>query len=291
MLLRVHKLYVVHSSHPCATVMKALELKGIPYRTVEWLMPTQPVMQRLRFGTRTVPALKLDGGERITGSRAILRRLDELVADPPLLPADADARAAALDAERWGDEVLQPAVRRIVWAALKRRPDAIPSYQQASRLPRLPRPLVRLAAPAVIAIERRLNRASDEAVRADLRALPEQLDRIDGWILEGVLGGAKQPNAADLQIAASLRLLSTIGDVRPLLDRRPCEALATALFAVLVDDERLHPAILRALAGSAFDVCGELDPAAAAGWLRRLRLAPGTPDLPALRVRLGVLPG
>ena len=231
MLLRVHKLYVVHSSHPCATVMKALELKGIPYKTVEWLMPTQPVMQRLRFATRTVPALKLDGGERITGSRAILCRLDELVADPPLLPADADARAAALEAERWGDEVLQPAVRRIVWAALKRRPDAIPSYQQASRLPRLPRPLVRLVAPAVIAIERRLNCASDEAVRADLRALPEQLDRIDGWILEGVLGGAKEPNAADLQIAASLRLLSTIGDARPLLDRRPCQALATALFA------------------------------------------------------------
>jgi len=231
MLLRVHRLYVVHSSHPCATVKKALELKGIPYRTVEWLMPTHVVMQRLRFGTRTVPALKLDGGEKISGSRAILRRLDELVADPPLLPADAGARAAALEAERWGDEVLQPVARRLVWAALKQRPDAIPTYQQDSQLPRLPRPLLRLAGPAVIAIERALNRASDDAVRADLQALPDHLDRIDGWILDGVLGGAKQPNAADLQIAASLRLLSTIGDVRPLLDRRPCDALATALFA------------------------------------------------------------
>jgi glutathione S-transferase len=231
MLLRVHRLYVVHSSHPCETVKKALELKGVPHKTVEWPMPTHAVMQRLRFGARTVPALKLDGGEKISGSRPILRRLDELVADPPLLPADADARAAALEAERWGDEVLQPAARRLVWAALKRRPDAIPSYQQASQLPQPPRPLVRLVAPAIIAIERAMNRASDEAVSADLRALPEQLDRIDGWILDGVLGGAKQPNAADLQIAASLRLLSTIGDVRPLLDRRPCEALATALFA------------------------------------------------------------
>jgi len=64
--------------------------------------------------------------------------------------------------------------------------------------------------------------------------------------------------------------------------------LKEELFAVLVGDERLHPAILRALAGSAFDVCGQLDQAAAAGWLRRLRLAPETPDLPALRVRLGV---
>lgn len=230
MLPAVHKLYVIHSSHPCETVKKALALKGMPYKTVELLMPSQPVLQKLRFGTRTVPALKLDGGEKISGSRAILRRLDELVADPPLLPADDDARAAVLEAERWGDEVLQPAARRLVWTALKRRPDAIPSFQEASQLPRLPRPVVRLVAPAVVAIERAMNNAADETVRADLRALPAQLDRIDAWILDGTLAGAKAPNAADLQIASSVRLLSTIGDLRPLLAGRPCEALALALF-------------------------------------------------------------
>ena len=221
---RVHKLYVVHSSHPCETVKKAFELKAIPYKTVELPIPAHAPLQRLRFGTRTVPALKLDGGEKISGSRAILRRLDELVADPPLLPSGADARAAVLAAERWGEEVLQPAVRRMVWGALKHRPDAIPSYQQASQLPQLPRPVVRLAAPAVVAIERAMNRAADAAVRADLRGLPGKLDQIDAWILDGLLAGAQQPNAADLQIAASLRLLATIGDARPLLVGRPCEA-------------------------------------------------------------------
>lgn len=226
----MHKLYVVHSSHPCEAVKKALDLKGIPYKTVEWLIPAHAVMQRLRFGRRTVPGLKLDGGERISGSRAILRRLDELVADPPLLPADPVARAKVLEAERWGDEVLQPAVRRLAWSALKHRPDAIPSYQQASQLPQLPRPVVRLVAPAIVAIERAMNRAADEAVRADLRALPGHLDRVDEWILDGVLGGAKEPNATDLQIASSLRLLATLADLEPLLARRPCEALAMALF-------------------------------------------------------------
>ena len=67
----------------------------------------------------------------------------------------------------------------------------------------------------MIAIERKMNKASDEMARADLRALPSHLDRIDEWILDGTLAGAEEPNAADLQIAASLRLLSTIGDVRP----------------------------------------------------------------------------
>jgi glutathione S-transferase len=226
----VHKLYVVHSSHPSEAVKKALELKAMPYRTVELLIPTQAVIVRLRFPARSVPALRLDGGEKVQGSRAILRRLDELVPDPPLLPGDEAARAAVLAAERWGEEILQPLARRAVWSALRWRPDAIPSYQEASRLPRLPRPVVRAVAPAVIRLESAMHRASDATVPADLRALPGHLDRVDAWIAAGVLGGPA-PNAADLQIGASLRLLSTIGDVRPLLAGRPAEALALRLFA------------------------------------------------------------
>jgi glutathione S-transferase len=226
----MHKLYVVHSSHPSETVKRALALKGIPYKTVELLVPTQAPLQKLRFGVRTVPALKLDGGEKVSGSRAILRKLDELVPDPPLLPADDAARAAVLDAERWGDEVLQAVVRRVLWGALKRRPDAIPSYQAASQLPRLPAPVVKLVAPSVIAIERRINGAGDAAVRADLAALPGHLDRVDAWIAAGVLGDARAPNAADLQIGASLRLLSTLGDGRALLAGRPAAQLAIDVF-------------------------------------------------------------
>jgi glutathione S-transferase len=90
---------------------------------------------------------------------------------------------------------------------------------------------VRVVAPAVIAIERRMNDADDDAAHADLRALPGHLDRVDDWIAAGVLSGdAQRPNAADLQIGASLRLLATIADLRPLLRGRPAETLAGALF-------------------------------------------------------------
>jgi glutathione S-transferase len=229
MLWRVNKLYVVHSSHPSEAVKKALELKAIPYKTVELLIPTQMLLTRLRFPRRSVPALRLDGGEKVQGSRAIMRRLDELAPEPALVPDDPSVHDAVLAAEAWGDEVLQPLARRAVWAALRRDPAAIPSYQAASKLPRLPRPVVRLVAPLVIRIESAITRASDDAVRADLAALPGHLDRIDAWIREGVLGGP-MPNAADLQIGSSLRLLLTIGDVRPLFDHRPAEALATGLF-------------------------------------------------------------
>ncbi|MEA2154248.1 MAG: hypothetical protein QOE11_388 [Solirubrobacteraceae bacterium] len=226
----MNKLYVVHSSHPSEAVKKALELKGIPFKTVEWLIPMQALLTRMRFPARTVPALKLDGGEKVQGSVAIMRRLDELVPDPPLLPAGDLTRAAVLGAERWGEEILQPLARRAVWGALRRRPGAIPTYQQASQLPRLPGPVVRLVAPAVVRIEGAVTHAGDEAVRADLRDLPGHLDCVDDWIARGVLGGP-QPNAADLQIGASLRLLWTIVDVRALLAGRPCEALALRLFA------------------------------------------------------------
>jgi glutathione S-transferase len=235
MLWNVNKLYVVHSSHPSEAVKKALELKSIPYKTVEMLIPTQALLTRLRFPQRTVPALRLDGGEKVQGSQAIMRRLDELVPEPALLPADRTSREAVLAAEDWGAGELQPLARRAVWAALKRHPSAIPTYQEASKLPRLPRPIVRLVAPGVIRIESAMHGVKDDVIRADMAALPGHLDRIDAWIAAGVLGG-EAPNAADLQIGSSLRLLYTIGDVRPLLAGRPAEALALRLFPDFAGD-------------------------------------------------------
>ena len=87
------KLYVVHGSHPCATVQRALEMKGLPYRVVELPPPMHAALQRVRFGGRTVPAT-LESGEKLSGSRAIMRRLEELAPEPSLLPADPDERAA-----------------------------------------------------------------------------------------------------------------------------------------------------------------------------------------------------
>jgi len=231
----VNKLYVVHSSHPSEAVKKALAIKGIAYRTVELLIPTQGLLMRMRFPAGTVPALRLDGGEKVQGSIAIMRRLDELVPDPPLLPVGETARAAVLGAELWGADVLQPLARRLVWGALKRNPRAIPSLQEASRLPRLPRPVVRLVAPWVIRLEIAMHGAGDDAVRADLQALPAHLDVIDEWIAGDVLGAA-EPNAADLQIGSSLRFLSVLGDVRALLAGRPADELARRLFPVYPGD-------------------------------------------------------
>jgi glutathione S-transferase len=221
-------LYVVHGSHPCAAVERALELKGLRFNRIELPPPLHAPLQQVRFGSRTVPAMRLEGGEKVAGSRAILRRLEQIAPEPSLWPADAEARALVERAEEWGDEVYQPIARRLLWGALRRAPDALVSYSEGSRIP-LPAPAIRVAARAIIRAEVSLNDASDGSVRADLRALPRHLDRVDGWIAAGVLGGAT-PNAADLQVASTSRLLLTIGDVGPFLAGRPAEAHARRLF-------------------------------------------------------------
>ena len=123
---------MVHGSHPCATVARALELKGVPYRTLELPPPLHAAVQRARFGARTVPGLRLDG-EKVQGSRAILRRLDELHPDAPLYPSDSEARGRVEEAERWGDEVLQSVARRLSWQVISRRPAVMASYARGSR--------------------------------------------------------------------------------------------------------------------------------------------------------------
>jgi len=219
------KLYVLPASHPCAAVEAALELKSLPFERVVLLPLSQLMIGPLRYGGATVPGMRIDG-ERIVGSRAIMRRLDALRAQPALLPSPGDpSYARVLEAERWGDEVLQPVPRRIIDAAFVRRPHTMGSYAAPGELP-LPLALLRPAMPLTARLMAIRNKARDEHARADLAALPGQLERIEGWIAEGLLGG-ERPNAADLQIGSSVRLLMSIGDVRPLIEGRPAERLTS----------------------------------------------------------------
>lgn len=218
------KLYVVPASHPCATVIKALELKQMPYERVDLVPTFHVVAQWLRFGARTVPGIVFDDGAKMLGSRPILRALEERAPEPSLAN-----RPGGDKAEAWGDHELQPLVRRVVWHALTADPAAQRSYTEGARLvPPTPPALARASAGAVAFLERKLNRSTPEAVRADLAQLPADVERVDGWIADGTLGGE---TAADLQVFASLRLLMTLEDLEPLFAGRPCADHARRLFA------------------------------------------------------------
>ncbi len=213
------KLYVIPGSHPSKAAELMLEHKGIPFKRVDLVTAMhRPSLKLLGFRGKTVPAMKADG-RKFQGTREISRALDELKPDPPLVPT-----GAVREAERWGDEELQSIPRRLAWWALlhlsgKERTEAARRSLQGYRVG-LP---IGIAARTVLPIAKvsaSYNNSTDEAVRADLATLPSRIDRVDALLSEGVIGG-DQPNAADFQIATSVRLLLAYEDLQPYLEGRP----------------------------------------------------------------------
>jgi glutathione S-transferase len=211
-------IYVIPGSSPSMAGRLMLEHKGIDYRRRDLVAAlSRPILRLVGFDGITVPAIKLDG-ERLQGTTTISRALDALVPQPPLFPADPERREAVERAEAWGDEVLQPVPRRLTWAALSRVRSGVRSFLEGARLG-MPAGLAARTSAPVVALSKRLTRATDEAVRADLAALPGMLGHVDELIGKGVIGGAAR-NAADYQIATSIRLLLALDDLREAIDGR-----------------------------------------------------------------------
>ena len=220
------KLYGTAPSPPSHSARLMLEHKGLEHRIV-WLLPgLWPALLRTRgFRGGTVPAMKIDG-RRIQGSRAISRALEEVKADPPLFPSDPQARLAVEEAERWGDEVLQNVPRRIIRWLSVHRPESKVLIARAVGMP-LPRFAAWVNAPAARHLARKVD--AEGQVQRALAQVPEVLDHVDELISTKVIGG-DQPNAADLQIATSVRALLTIVDLRPVTEGRPAAQLALRYF-------------------------------------------------------------
>jgi glutathione S-transferase len=217
-------LHVLPPSHPCMTVEAGLRRKGLTYERVT-LTPGPHVdeMQRIYGeGRSTVPGLLIDG-EPVHGSRSILARLEQLVDEPALFPEPhaEDIRQA----ERWGDEELQALGRRLPWGALHFRPEAMGTFAGGAPLD---------GAGTDFAIKYvhsswRYHKITAARLHDDLAGLPQKLAHVDSLAERGVIGG-DTPNAADLQIGATLRVLLTLGDLRPLLRGRPGERIARRWF-------------------------------------------------------------
>jgi glutathione S-transferase len=217
-------IYGIPGSPPSMAGRLMLEHKGIGYRRRDLVAGvSRPILRLVGFEGITVPAIKLDG-ERLQGTTTISRALDALVPEPPLFPPDPERRAAVERAEAWGDEVLQPVPRRLAWAALSRERSGGRSFLEGARLG-IPAGLAARTSAPVVALAKRLYRATDEAVRADLAALPGMLGRVDELLGEGVIGGTAR-NAADYQIATSVRLLLAFDDLREAIEARPAGRLA-----------------------------------------------------------------
>lgn len=219
------RVYGVAGSHPVKAGMLMLAHKGIDAKRTD--LPNvvcRPVLRAMGFPGPTVPAVKLDG-RKVQTTRALARALDELRPEPPLFPGDPALRAKVEEAERWGDEVLQPVPRRLAWSSpVRRNKSDLIGFFEGPLLGIPPKVALATAGP-LLAASAKINNATDEQVRADLAALPGLLDHVDGLIADGVIGAAVR-NAADFQIAASVRLLMCFEDVLPAIEGRPAGRLA-----------------------------------------------------------------
>ena len=245
----MYRLYVIPGSHACRAAMLMLEHKRVPYQRVDIVTLLHPVVVRLhgfdaggqtrtaggrrtlalRLGDRmgTVPALAANG-DRISTNHEIARFLDAHHPEPALFPADPDRRAAVEEAERWANDKLQMAARRIPGAAVVRDPAVFSRGSGDGRMGYLlyKHELTRrLIVPRILAHIFATGPSKDRELLAELSAM---LDRIDALIADGVLNGPEL-NVADFMVAPSLALILYRPDVRPMFEGRPALELVDRL--------------------------------------------------------------
>jgi len=224
---RVH-IYGMRHSHPVLASRMALELTGIPFRAHDLFPGLHGLIVRAHgFPAWTVPALAIDG-RKVQGSLAIARELDRLAPEAGLFPADPERRRAVEEAERFGHDALQPIARRVFrWAGAHH--NAIRAWM-ARYVIGWPAPTLAGYAfkPVMMFFGRVVSKADAVQVRQDLRRLPDLLDRADALVADGTIGGGT-PNAADLQILTSTRLLMAHEDLCPAIAPRRCGKAALRL--------------------------------------------------------------
>jgi glutathione S-transferase len=216
------RLVGVVGSHPCVSAELMLRYKGVEFTRVDLPnMTHKALLPLLRHRGSTVPVLTLDG-HRISGTMKIARALEHFVPEPPLFTAGIEG------AEAWADGALQDGVRQLARWALGRDREAMGTFITGPLLGVIPADVVRRAIPVLRPTLKLQMRVRDATARAALDALPAQLDRVDALLAEGVIGG-ERPNAADFQIAPSVRLMLTFDQLRGPIDARPAGVHARRL--------------------------------------------------------------
>jgi glutathione S-transferase len=117
-------------------VVRGLQLKKLGYELVEPRSPTD--LRKWNPQTGKMPVVEIDG-EKVWDSTFILRRLDQLVPQPPLLADDPMAAANQRQLEDWADESLYWYVMAFQWSA---KNSGATASRNLSFLPALVRPLV-----------------------------------------------------------------------------------------------------------------------------------------------------
>ncbi len=199
-------------------VVRALRMKKLDFETLE---PKTPLdLRRWNPTTGKMPVIEIDG-ERTWDSTRIVRRLDELQPDPPLVAADPAVAARQRLLEDWADESLYWYVMALRWNP--GHADATFEQILGDAVPSLAKPLVKRF------VKRQLGGAP---WYQGLGRLPEDvlLEEIDRLLddLEAMREGrefyfADRPSVADLALYGELTMACSgpTPEIEACVARRP----------------------------------------------------------------------
>lgn len=182
--------------------------RGLRHKKIEYSSKTYGFREYVSGAVRKanpaglLPVLELDSGEMLPESSAILARLDELQAEPPLLPKDPAERGLACLVEDWAATSLQPVLSTLSLRA----PEAVDEVLESFGLPAfLPR---RMLAKRFVRQSLRGLAAQGAARKPDAMLLAEVGEAMA--TLEGLLGGREwlvgdAPSVADLAVIVLVR--------------------------------------------------------------------------------------
>lgn len=186
-------------------VVRALHRKRLAYA----LVPPRTPGDFRRWNPRTakMPVLEVDG-DRIFDSTLILRRLDELVPDPPLFDRDPATAARQRFLEDWSDEAFYWYGMGIRWSAENA---AATAAQVAGDVgaPRVLGPVLRLALRRQIGGQAAAQGMQRLPLDVLLGELERRLDELGVWLGDRSFFFAEEPSGADLAMFGQLRMLQS----------------------------------------------------------------------------------
>ena len=180
---RAHaKLYVLPGSHPCAAVEVALKLKSIAYKRVDLLPMSQVLVGRCATAARPFRAC----ASAASGSSA---RARSCAASTSSSPSRRCCRRRATRPTRACSRPSAGATRSsracrgaCIDVAFLRAPERDGELRRRRQAAAAARRCMRPALPLTARLMALQEQGPRRAARADIAALPGQLDRIDGWI-------------------------------------------------------------------------------------------------------------
>lgn len=184
-------------------VVRALALKGMEFELVPPRGPRD--FSRWNPQTKKMPVIELEG-TRTYDSTLIIRRLDELVPEPPLTASDNATAAAQRHLEDWADESLYWYGMALRWKPKNMRAT---SAQIFGTLPTAARAIASLILPRQIratTLAQGLGRLPEELLIGELARHLDDLVTILG---EQPFFFADRPSIADLAVYGQFQMLGS----------------------------------------------------------------------------------